>query len=159
ERHLVGLGIKDRHVVGGIFVRAVERAVRIDRRIAPVGRDQIVQIILLGAPLPRCDDEVALDALWARRLALGEFALGDALGPVAEVVIRRGAELAGKALRHLLARLAGLGAAHPGLTAVTERAERRRDCARRLLANLVAANAVDVVHLAQPVLPGDAGGD
>src|SRR5262245_12559694 len=102
-----------------------------------------MQIVFLRPPFPGRDDEVALDALRTRRLALGQFALGDAVGPVAEIVVRRRAELAGKALGHLLAGLAGLGAAHPGLAAVTERAERRRNRAGRLLAELVAADAVD----------------
>ena len=45
ERHLVGLRIQDRHVVARIFGRAEERAVSINRRIAPVRRDQVVQMV------------------------------------------------------------------------------------------------------------------
>ena len=36
ERHLVRLRIEDRHVVGRVFVGAVQRAVGVDRRVAPV---------------------------------------------------------------------------------------------------------------------------
>ena len=52
---------------------------------------------------------------------------------------------------HLLAGLAGLNAPHPGLFAGLELAELRRDGARRFLADLVAANAADVLHLLEPV--------
>ena len=64
ERHFVRLRIEDRHVVGGIFRRAVQRAVGIDRRIAPVRRNQIVQIFVGRRPLPRSDRRCC-----ARRLA------------------------------------------------------------------------------------------
>src|SRR5262249_60992401 len=104
-------------------------------------------------------DQVALVALRVWRFVLGKFALGNAVGPVAEIVVRRAAKLAGNALGHLLARLTGLDAAHPGLAAVAERPERRRDRARGFLAELVAADAVDVVHLAQPVVARDGGRD
>ena len=123
ERHLVGLRIEDRHVVGRIFRRAVERAVGIDRRIAPVRRDQVVQIFVRRRPFPRRDDDVALDALRPRRLVLGQFALGDAVGPVAEILERHAAEIAGELVGHLLAGLAGLDAAHPGFFARLELAE------------------------------------
>ena len=68
ERHLVGLRIEDRHVVGRVFRRAVQRAVGVDRRIAPVGRDQVVQVFVRRRPFPRGDDDIALDALRPRRL-------------------------------------------------------------------------------------------
>ena len=114
ERHLVRLRIEDRHVVGRVFGRAVERPVGIDGRIAPVRGDQVVQVMLVGAPLPGGDDDVALDALRPRRLALRQLALGDAIGPVAEILERHAAELSGDAVGHHLAGLAGLDAAHPG---------------------------------------------
>ena len=52
ERDLVGLRVKDRHVVGGIFRRAVKRPLGVDRRIAPVRRDQVVQIFVRRRPFP-----------------------------------------------------------------------------------------------------------
>ena len=55
ERHLVRLRIEDRHVVGRVFRRAVQRAIGVDRRIAPVGRNQIVQIFVRRGPLPGGD--------------------------------------------------------------------------------------------------------
>ena len=155
ERHLVRLRIQDRNVVGRVFGRAVQRAVGVDGRIAPVRRDQVVQIMLLGAPFPGGDDDVALDALGPRRLGLRQFALGDAVGPVAEILVRHAAELSGNPVRHHLARLTRLEAAHPGIPARLERTELRRDRAGGLLAELMAADAVDVVHLPQPVGLGD----
>ena len=47
---LVGLRIEDRHVVGRVFGRAVQRAVGVDGRIAPVGRDQVVQVLASSLP-------------------------------------------------------------------------------------------------------------
>ena len=107
-RHLVGLRIEDRHLVGRIFRRAVERTVGVDRRLAPVRRDQVVQILVGRRPVPGGDDEIALDARGPRRLVLRQLALGDAVGPVAEILVGRAAELAGDAVGHHLAGLAGL---------------------------------------------------
>ncbi len=60
-------------------------------------------------------------------------------------------ELAGDAVGHHLAGLAGLDAAHPGVGAAVELAELRRDGAGRLLAELMTTDAVGVVHLLDPV--------
>ena len=54
--------------VGASLRRAVDLAVGIDGRIAPVGRDLVVQIHLRAAPVPHRHDDVALDALRALRL-------------------------------------------------------------------------------------------
>jgi len=75
ERHLVRLGIQDRHVVGRVLGRPIERAVGVDGRVAPIRGDQVVQIVLVGTPLPRGDDDVALDTLRSRRLVLGNSPL------------------------------------------------------------------------------------
>ncbi len=150
ERYRVRLGIEDRHIVGRVFRRAVKLAVGVDRGIAPVRRDQVVQVLVRRGPGPRGDHEVALDA--ARTLGLGErqFALGDAVGPVAEIFVRHAAELTGDAVGHLLARLARQDAALPRFGARIELAELRRDRARRLLAELMTADAIDVFHPRDP---------
>ena len=155
ERHRVGLRIEDRAVVGRIFRRAVQQAVGVDRRIAPIRRDQVVHVLVGRRPVPGGDDEVALDAGRPRRLVLRQLALGDAVGPVAEILVRHAAELAGDAVGHHLAGLAGGDAAHPGVLAGLELAELRRDGAGRLLAELMAADAVDVVHLLAPAVARD----
>src|SRR5262249_46948260 len=123
----------------------------VDGRVAPVRRDQVVQVLLVGAPLPRGDHDVALDTLRPRRLALRQLALGDAVGPVAVILERRAAEIAGELVGHLLARLPGLDAAHPCFFTRLELAERRGDRAGRLLPELMAADAADVLRLLEPV--------
>ena len=57
-------------------------------------------------------------------LDLRQFALGDAVGPVAEILERHAAELAGEPVHHPFAGLAGGDAAHPRLVAGFEFAER-----------------------------------
>ena len=106
--------------------------------------------LLLRAPLPRRDDDVALDALRPRRLVLGQLALGDAVGPIAEILERHAAELSGNPVHHELAGLSGGDAAHPRFRTGLELAELRRDGARRFLPELMAADAVDVTHALAP---------
>src|SRR6185436_7145296 len=112
---------------------------------------QIVKVVLLRAPLPRRDDDIARDALLALRPGERQFAFRDALGPLAEGLVRRAAEIAGELAGHLLARLAGLDAAHPRHFVRMDSGKRGRHGARRELSELVAADAPDVLHLLQPV--------
>src|SRR6185503_19356740 len=100
---------------------------------------------------PGGDHQVALDALRTLRLGERQLAFRDALGPVAQILVRRGSEVAGELVRHLIARLAGLDASHPGFLVRLDAGERRRQRARRALAELVAADAADVLHLLEPV--------
>ena len=57
--------------IGAHLERAVDQAVGVDRGIAPVGRDLVVQVGLRVGPVPQRDDDVALDALRPRRLRGG----------------------------------------------------------------------------------------
>ena len=91
--------------------------------MAAVARDQIVQVLLLVHPVAQRDDDVALDALRPLRLRVRQLALGDAVGPVAEVLERRIAEV-GQLAEHLLAGLARLHAPLPRLCPGGERAKR-----------------------------------
>ena len=59
--------IEHRHVVGAQLERAVEQAVGVERRIAAIGRDHVVQVRLRIGPVPLRDDDVALEALRPRR--------------------------------------------------------------------------------------------
>jgi len=61
-----------------------------------------------------------------RRLALRQLALGDAVGPVAEILERHPAELSGNTVDHELAGLPGGDAAHPRFGARLELAELRQ---------------------------------
>ena len=99
----------------------IERAVGVDRGIAPVAGDQVVQVLLLVHPVAQRDDDVALHALRPRRLGKRQLALGDAIGPVAVVGERQLAQV-GQLIEHLLARLTRLHASPPGV------GRRRRTC-------------------------------
>src|SRR5438552_2600633 len=107
--------------------------------------------MLLGAPFPGGDHNVALDALRPFWLGEGQLAFRNAVGPVAVVLVRRAAEVAGELRRHLLTRLPRLDAPYPSVLGRVELAERGRDRARSGLAELVAADAADILHLLQPV--------
>src|SRR4029453_13680939 len=99
--------------------------------------------------------DVALHALRPLRLALWQLALGDAVGPIAEILERHAAELSGNAVHHELAGLSGGDAARPRVRACLELAELRRDGGRRFLPELVAADAVDVAHALAPRVARD----
>ena len=139
--HPGGVGIEHRQMIAGIFRRAVERPVRIDRGIALVGRNQIVEILLLVAPIPGRHDNVAFDALRPRRLGERQFALGNAIGPVAEIFERNAAKLAGQRIDHQCRGLSGLHAPDPGLFAALEFAKRARNRSRRELTKLMTTDA------------------
>ena len=145
------------HVVGAVLGRAVDRPVGVHRRIALVGRDQVVHVGLGLGPVPQADDHVAFDALWPGRGRLGILAAGDALGPVA---VHRQRRLAADLVEppvHVDAGLPRLDAAVPGVGVRLEVGERGRNLARRLVAELVAAGAaVRVDDAADPrALAGD----
>ena len=86
--------IQHRQVVGAQLERAVDRAVGVERGVAAIGRDLVVQVRLRIGPVPFGDDHVALDALGARRRGRDGTG-GDPIGPVGEHRQRAlGAELA-----------------------------------------------------------------
>src|SRR6478672_13866099 len=111
-----------------------------------------MQVSVWRRPLPRSDHDVALDALRTRRLSLGQFAFGDAIGPVSEIFKGDTAEIPGKLVGHLLTGLPRLNAPHPGSFAGIEFAESSGNRAGRFLADLMTADAADVLHLLQPVI-------
>ena len=80
--------IDDRHEIGAELGRPVDQAVGVDGRIAPIGRDLVMQIRLGCRPVPQRDDDVAFDALRPRRLGRRQLAGGDAIGPLAEQLQR-----------------------------------------------------------------------
>ena len=149
----VRLRIDDRQVVAALFERAVDRSVGVDRRVPLVGRDRVVQIDLRVRPIPHRHDDVALDALRARRRRGGQLALGDAVGPVGIHRERAGAAHLREAGAHAAAGLAGLDAAIPRHLRVLELAEDARgNRARGRATQLVAAGAaVGVDDVADPL--------
>ena len=74
---LVVDGIEPRNEVRARFRRSVDQAVRVERRIAAVGRDLVMQIAGRRVPVPLRHDEVALHAGRTRRLRERQFALRD----------------------------------------------------------------------------------
>jgi len=61
--------IQDGEVVRAELGRPVDEAVAVDRGIAPVGGDLIVEIRLGVGPVPLCNDDVPLQALRTGRLS------------------------------------------------------------------------------------------
>src|ERR1700704_6437488 len=106
-----------------------------------------MQIFVGRRPLPGSDHDIALDALRTWRLGLGQFAFGDAVGPISKKFKWGAAEIPGKLVGHLLAGLPRLNAPHPGICAGFELAERRGDRAGSLLSDLMTTEAADVLHL------------
>src|SRR2546430_11343691 len=72
-----------RSVVGAQFERAVDRAVGVERGVAAIGRDLVMQVRLRIGPVPFGNDHVALDALWAGRGGRDGTG-GHPIGPVGE---------------------------------------------------------------------------
>ena len=133
-------GVEHGDVVGRKLGRTVEQAVRVDRGIALVGSDLVVEVGLRTGPIPHRDDHVALHALRPRRRRR-KLAGSDACGPVAEHGECALLPHSSDAADHRAARLPRLDAALPGLRGRIERAEGFGNLARRLRPQLVAGPA------------------
>src|SRR6266487_2507242 len=143
-------GIEDGQVVRAQLQRAVDLPVRVDRGIAPVGRDFVVEIGLRVGPVPLADHDVALDAAWPgwRRR---HFPGGDPVGPVGEHRERAvSAELVHGG-EHRAAGLSRLEAAVPCGYGGRERAQCRGDLPRSLAAQLVTGPAPARLHDPEPL--------
>ena len=142
--------VEHRQVVGAQLERAVERAVGIDRRVAAIGRDDVVQIDFRVRPVPHRHDDVALGALRARRRRR-KLAGVDAVGPIGELFQHAVlAELVQRAA-HLRAGLARLHAAIPRGDGRRELAQLPRNLARRFVAELMARQAAARLQASQPI--------
>src|SRR5215470_7678750 len=62
-RGLVVNRVENRDPVSAFLGRPIDRTISIDRGIAIVGGDRVVQIGFVAAPIPQCDDDIALNAL------------------------------------------------------------------------------------------------
>ncbi len=100
-----------------------------------------MQIRLGRRPVPQGDDDIAFDALRPRRLGRGQFAGGDAIGPLAEQLQRALRVELADVRGHIGAGLARLNAPFPRIRRGFELAEVWRQCARCLVAELVAGVA------------------
>ena len=143
-------GIQNGEVVVAELERAVDGTVRVDRRIAPIGRDDVVQVGLRIGPVPLSNDDVALDALrpWRRRR---DLARRDAIGPVREQRERTlRAELV-HPVEHLRSGLSGLYSPLPRRRRRIEVTEPRRQLAGRLVAQLMAGRTTAGLQLPEPL--------
>ena len=104
--------IENRQSVGAVLGRSNKRAVTIHRREATIARNQIVQILFVVHPVAERDDDVALDALWSRRLGKRQFPHGNPIRPVTVVGERHLAEVV-QLVQHLRTRLARLNSSSP----------------------------------------------
>ena len=79
---LVLYRVQHRDEVRTEFGCSIDRPVGVDRWVALVGRNLVVEISRGTAPVPQSNDHVALDSLRPRRLRFGQLAGGDAIGPI-----------------------------------------------------------------------------
>src|SRR5512132_464823 len=85
-----------------------------------------MEVMLVIEPIPGRDDDVALDALRARRLRMGQLPFGDAVRPVGQIADRRSAELFDGGREHRYSSLSRLDAAKPRFLGIFERWEGMR---------------------------------
>ena len=133
-------------------MRAVDLAVGVDSRPAPVGRDQVVQVELRIAPVPHRQHHVALDALRPRRLVFRQLAGRDAIGPVRPFGDRAIGAEARHHVDHRGHGLPGLNATGPGVARIGEVAELARDHARARRAHRMAREAAEALHVGEPMM-------
>ena len=142
--------VEHRDVVGAVLGRAVELAVGVDGRIAPVRRREVVHVGRLAAPVPQGQHDIPLDALWPRRLRKRQLALGDPIGPVAEILERQLRVEAADRTDHIVLCLSRLNAPRPCFRRIIEMAERGGDRARAEGADPVAGDAAGGLDNIQP---------
>ena len=131
--------IKHRDEIRAQFRRAVNRSIGIDRRIAFVGGNLVVEISLGIAPIPHVNDDVALDALGSRWLRLRQFAGSDAVRPIAEEGQGAFRIDSVDSIQHRRHRLAGNNAPLPGVGRRFEFAQLSGNRPRRFVAQLMAS--------------------
>ena len=130
--------------------RAINQTVRVDRRIPPIGRRLVVEVRFRVGPVPLGDDDVSLLALGPRRRRW-HFAGGNAIGPVRKRLENPLPAETVERAAHPCACLSGLHAPIPRGHGRRKIAQRFRDFARRLVAQLVAAPAAAVLQTSQPL--------
>ena len=134
---------------------SIEQAIGVDRRIALVRRNEIVKIFLVIMPIAQSHDDIALDALRTRGLGMGQLAIGDPLGPVAQIFEGDRIQFTRHEIDHAFAGLTGLDSPHPGVFMAGEFTEGLGNGAGCELAELMAAHAAIVLHDVEIAIPGD----
>ena len=130
-------GIEHRHVVRTQLECAVDRTIGVDRRIAAIGGDHVMQVDGGIRPIPHRDDDVALDTLRTRRGDLRNRAGRNPVGPLGKHLERALAAHAVEPVDHVAARLTGLNAAIPRVHGAGKRPQLLRDFAGGLVAKLM----------------------
>ncbi len=143
--------IQDRHEIRALLGRSVNQSVGVDRGIALVARNLIVEISRGTRPVPQADDDVALQALRPFGPRGGQLARGDPIGPVGELPQHARRIEPSDVVRHVGHRLAGRDAPRPGLDRGIEMAELLRNGTRRLVAELVAGVAAVGLREVEPL--------
>src|SRR2546427_461092 len=69
----VALRVEDWNEIRALLGGPVELAVSVDRGLAPIGRNLIVEVGRRPAPVPQGEHDIALDSLWPRGLREGKL--------------------------------------------------------------------------------------
>ena len=142
--------IENRNEIGRILDGAVDQAVWVERRLAFVGRRDVMQVMLGIGEIPLRDDGVAFLALRPRWLCGRQFARSDPVGPVGVKAERALRIEPADCRRHIVHRLTGQNASRPGVLGfhVGEHGGNRARC---LVAERVAAVAAVGLRDVQPL--------
>src|SRR5689334_16744207 len=148
--------VKYRLQVGAEFGIAEDRAIGVDGRVPPVGRGQIMQIVLWVEPVAHRDHEVALNPDWARWAASWQLSSLDAIGPIRErrevTTIRR--HNLGDEVEHVMSGGPDGKPLRPGIARGIELTKGRRNVPRGIVADLVAIAAAVGLDKVEPLLLG-----
>jgi hypothetical protein len=109
-----------------------------------------MQILVRFRPLPPADDHIALQSLWPSGPSFRQRILGDTIGPPG-IVLDRDEVPASHLVEHALTILAGLDAAKPCFFRTPDLTDPGWEGAGGLLAQLMTADAADVLDLHEPV--------
>ena len=147
--------IQNRHVVRAELRGAVDQAECVDRGLASIGHGQIVDVVLRREPVVHGDDEVALHAVRSRRRRHRQLAGADAIRPLrqaAQVSAVVGVE-GPDGPDHRAAARPRLEPPRPRIDRRALRhVQRRRDLARRLVAELMTVPAAVQLNHVEPLL-------
>ena len=116
-----------------VLWRPEERTISVDRGIALVAGNQVMQVVLLVHPVPQRHHDIALHALRPLRLGVRQFAFGDTVAPIRQVLDGKRTH-ARQLADHEFGGLARLHAAHPNLFGRGKLPQTRLNRSRRELA-------------------------
>jgi len=144
--------VEYRYEIAAFLGRAIEQTIGVDGGIALVGGNLVMQIGFGRIPVPQGYNDIARLAFRALRLGEGQFAGGDAIGPIAEQ--SEGARRIQPADRtdHIIGGLPDLDAIFPGGRRGIKMAEGLGYGPRRGIAQLMAGVAAVRLDDVKPLL-------